>query len=223
MATDARGAGFPRAINGAVDMGAYQSVGLAGASAADSYSLSDGKLSDSTNNRVIAGNVTSFQDNQGVLCYLQNDGQLWVDGDADPVATNVANFVIDGAGAVVYLGTNGVLAALTVLKPLDSGTPIVLFKIDGSGSVVVRDQNGNLIRYTPGSEAAFPLDSTDTTTTGGTTVTDSVVTFGVDGTGSVVVLDSTKTTANGNSTTSGTLNLYAARLRRGGDPRHQRR
>jgi hypothetical protein len=194
LATDQRGQ--PRLTDGAVDLGAYASVGLGGTSAGAAYSLSNGTLSNTATSQVIARNVASFaQNSQGELCYLQDDGRLWFYGDADAVAGGVTHYAIDGAGAVLYLGVNGVLNALTLPQPLDGGTPVVLFEVDGAGSAVVLDHSGNLIRYALGSETPAVLDST---VMSGTTVTSSVLTFRVDPAGSVVVLDS-----NGN------LNRYA--------------
>jgi len=173
--TDQRGQ--PRITGTAVDIGAYESQGLQGTSASDIYSLSNGNLYDTSINQLIATNVASFTPSQGELCYLQNSGQLGFFGDADPVAGNVASFAIDAAGAVLYLGLNGVVNALTVPRPLDNGTPVVLFKMDGAGSAVVLDQQGNLMRFEPGAATATTLDSTVTTETlvtfasGSTTIT----------------------------------------------------
>jgi hypothetical protein len=195
LSSDQRGQ--PRIIGGTLDIGAYQSSGLAGTSSGATYSLSDGTLDNTQTKQVIASNVVSFaQGTQGELCYLQIDGDLWFYGDDLPLASGVASFAIDGSGTVLYLGLNGVLNAITVQQPLDTGTPIVLFKMDGDKSAVVLDHEGNLIRYTPGSETPTLLDSTQVD---GTTVVSSVLTFALDSTGAIVVLDS-----------NGDLTRYAA-------------
>ncbi len=148
---------------------------LSAQSPSDIFSLSHGNLYDTTTSQLIANNVASFAHSHGELCYLQNNGQLHLYGNINPIASNIANFAIDASGTIIYENLQRVLNAVGDQQPLDSG--VVLFKMDGGGAPVVLDQNGNLIRFTPGSETPKVLDT-------------SVSTFGIDGSGSVVSLDS---------------------------------
>jgi hypothetical protein len=106
--------------------------------------------------------VASFAlGSQGEVGYLQNNGQHWLFGCANPIANRVVSFAFDSAGSIVYLGLNGIVSlfspSVTTTQRLENSMPSSLFKMDGAGDAVALGQDGNLIRFTPESTTAiFP-------------------------------------------------------------------
>jgi hypothetical protein len=160
---------------------------------------------------VVSGTLPTLNSDLASLTYTPNSG--YSGPDMLSLSDEDTSDALNGT-ANVSITVNSLLAP-TITVPssvsVDENGGVVLFKMDGAGSAVVLYQNGDLVRYKPGSETPKLLDNTVTTTaTDGTTVTSSVATFGVDGSGSVVVLESTvtQTTTNGTTTTNSVGNLY---------------